>query len=789
MNAKQIEVILGGLFHDIGNILYTHNVGISNCEEGYRFIKDAGIDNESILEQLKFQQYNILKEANIAEDSLAYITCWANSIVSRRSPEEHSKNTEEKKNISNKAIPLQSVFNIINGNDERKVYELEQVKENGEINFPVDNAINYSEEKYESIINNLKSGIKKFELTGEYINSLLSLLEGELTYVSSASDIHQLADISLYDQMKITAAIGSCVYQYLESKEVKSYKKALMEDSNKAYNEDYFLMFSMDISGIQSFIYKVDSSEALKSLRSKSFYLEIMLEHIVDELLEAVNLSRTNLIYSGGGHAYILLPNTYEVIEKIKIFKAELKKWFIDNYGIDLYVAMGYKACSANTLKNYPKGSYENLFKEVSKALSNEKISRYSANEIRRMNSFRNEESTRECKVCGRVDNLTAEDICEYCDSFKRISRDILNKSLEFVTVVEEKDKVKNCIKLPFDKYMLMEDEESLKHRAYTNESGYVRSYSKNKMYTGVNVATRLWVGDYSSESSFEALAKASTGIDKLGVLRADVDNLGKTFISGFKPEHTSLSRTASFSRKLSMFFKLHINNILENGEYMVDGSKPSKRNATIVYSGGDDVFIVGAWDDVIGLAIDLSDSLKKYSQGTLTISAGIGIFPKKFPVKAIARETGLLEEASKRVQDKNAVTLFEVAYNQDYKHEFDCGEQTYKWDVFKRRVMGEKYVLIDSFFSDDDEKGMAAIYKLLRYIRNLDDKINLARLAYLLGRIQANIKDSDENEEKYKAFSKQLYEWISNDPKGENKRELITAIYIYVYLHRKDEE
>ena len=78
----------------------------------------------------------------------------------------------------------------------------------------MDNTINNSEEKYESIINNLKSGIKKFELTGEYINSLLSLLEGELTYVSSASDINQLADISLYDQMKITAAIGSCVRRH-----------------------------------------------------------------------------------------------------------------------------------------------------------------------------------------------------------------------------------------------------------------------------------------------------------------------------------------------------------------------------------------------------------------------------------------------------------------------------------------------------------------------------------------------------------------------------------------------
>ena len=789
MNAKQIEVILGGLFHGIGKMLYIHNDGINNGEKGYQFIKDAGIDNESILEQLKFQHYNSLTGASISEDSPAYITCWANDVATRETLGDDGKYTVKKYDISNKIAPLQSVFNIINGNNERKVYEPEQVKESGEINYPVDNAINYSEEKYENIINNIKNGIKKFELNGEYVNSLLSLLEGELTYIPSSSDINQLADISLYDQMKITAAIGSCIYQYLESKEIKNYKNTLVEECNKSYDEDYFLLFSMDISGIQNFIYKVDSSEALKSLRSKSFYLEIMLEHIIDELLESVNLSRANLIYSGGGHAYILLPNTYEVIEKIKIFKAELKKWFIDNYGIDLYVAMGYKPCSANTLKNSPKGSYEKVFKEVSKALSNEKISRYSANEIRRMNSFRNEESTRECKVCGRVDHLTTEDICEYCDSFKRISRDILNKSLGFVTVVEEKDKVKNCIKLPFDKYMLMEDEESLKHRAYTNESGYVRSYSKNKMYTGVNVATRLWVGDYSSESSFEALAKASTGIDKLGVLRADVDNLGKTFISGFKPEHTSLSRTASFSRKLSMFFKLHINNILENGEYVVDGSKASKRNATIVYSGGDDVFIVGAWDDVIGLAIDLSDSLKKYSQGTLTISAGIGIFPKKYPVKAIARETGLLEEASKRVQDKNAVTLFEDVYNQDCKYEFDCGEQTYKWDIFKRRVIGEKYVLIDSFFSDDDEKGMAAIYRLLNYIRNLDDKINLARLAYLLGRMQVSAKDSDGKEEKYKAFSKQLYEWISNDPKGENKRELITAIYIYVYLHRKDEE
>ena len=44
----------------------------------------------------------------------------------------------------------------------------------------------------------------------------------------------------------------------------------------------------------------------------------------------------------------------------------------------------------------------------------------------------------------------------------------------------------------------------------------------------------------------------------------------------------------------------------------------PQRRNALIVYSGGDDVFLIGAWDDVIGFAIDLQNSLQKYTQDTL---------------------------------------------------------------------------------------------------------------------------------------------------------------------------
>lgn len=39
------------------------------------------------------------------------------------------------------------------------------------------------------------------------------------------------------------------------------------------------------------------------------------MEHYLDELLAGCGVSRANLIYSGGGHCYVLLPNTAAVAD------------------------------------------------------------------------------------------------------------------------------------------------------------------------------------------------------------------------------------------------------------------------------------------------------------------------------------------------------------------------------------------------------------------------------------------------------------------------------------------
>jgi len=204
------------------------------------------------------------------------------------------------------------------------------------------------------------------------------------------------------------------------------------------------------------------------------------------------------------------------------------------------------------------------------------------------------------------------------------------------------------------------------------------------------------------------------------------------------------------------------------------------EREVTIVYSGGDDVFAVGSWEDIIGFAVDLRESFKKFSLGTLTISGGIGIFPEKYPIYEMAGETGRLEDISKKMKDqkgnavKDSITLFD---------ESGC----YRWDTLTEKVIGEKLKTLRDFLDGNEEKGKAMLHNMLSLIREKDDgsRLNLARFAYLISRISPENKDDIEMSERFSNFRRKIYGWINDD---EDRRQLVTAIYLYVYSIRDSE-
>lgn len=671
---------------------------------------------------------------------------------------------------------LYSIFNILNGNNESKRYDASVLYEDEKIKFAKDGAAKPSSEFYKTIKEKLSGKLENASVDMDFINSYLETLERTTSYIPVSGSGDEKVDISVYEHIKQSIAIGSSLFEYLTENEKVKEQESIYHSPEEFYKEKSILLYSMDFSGIQSFIYgQYGKEEVLKNLRSRSFYLEILMENVIDELLKSLNLSVANLLYAGGGHAYFILANTQKTKTLLSDFDADIKAWMQDTFGIDLYIGSGYCECSCNDLQNKPDGAYRNCFREVSGAVSQNKLRRYGASQIKALNKGKKTDGERECKICHSSYNLNENGVCSLCDGFAKLSKDILNR--EIFTVVSDKESgilpiYKNGY-LSGGNIKRKDGEEYLN----TNKKILIRAYSKNGVYKGKDYVKTIYVGDYHNADTLENLVKDGVGIKRLGVLRGDIDNLGKAFVGGFEKNKQTLSKSAAFSRKLTQFFKYDINNILRNPVYKIpfsDGeAENTDRKIAIIYSGGDDVFVVGAWKDIIEFGVDLYNNLKEYTQGTLTVSAGLGIYMPKYPISYMAEKTGELEDYSKKLDGKNAVTLFDK-------------NNSYHWDEFIDKVMGEKFATVSEFFSTVEDKGKSLLYNLLELFRNRDKKINIARMAYTLARMEPSGKVSEEEKAVYKNFKEKVYDWMFSES---DTKQMITAIYIYSYLIRKEEE
>ena len=788
MDDRQIKLIIGSLLHDIGKVAYRAGDGRNHSQSGYEFLKENSpkLDND-ILNCVRYHHGANLHGAAIPTDALAYLTYYADNVASAVDRRE-SMDAEDG---FDKTVPLDSVFNLLNNNHGKAHYAHHVLNSDEEIPYPTEKAVDMNESFYSGILDRIKDNLKGLEVSEEYIGSLLSVLEANLSYIPSSTSRRELADISLYDHVKVTAAIAECLYQFCAAEGISDYKNAFFsKETDKMWERKAFLLYSMDVSGIQKFIYTISSAGALKGLRARSFYLEILMEHILDELLMRLQLSRSCLIYSGGGHCYLILPNTDKAKETIEQHRRDVNKWFMKQFGVALYIAGGYAVCSANDFRNEPEGSYSELFRTVSRKISAEKSHRYSAEDILKLNHV-HMSGERECKICRRTDDeLDDEGRCRICSALNYLSAEILYQDY-FIVMTEPNEQ---SLPLPGERYLTAGDEKKL--RRLMERDTYVRSYTKNKLCTGKHVTTKLWVGNYQTGDTFEILAEKAEGIKRLAVLRGDVDNLGNAFVNGFQRaqeggRYATLSRTAVLSRQLSLFFKLHLNQLLQSGKSNTF-SNGGARQLCVVYSGGDDVFLVGAWNDVIDAAVDLRNAFEQFTQGTLTISCGIGLCDSSYPINRMALETEELEDYSKKLDGKNALTLFER-------------EGRYAWDVYQKSVLCEKYRVINDYMKDTQQRGKAFLYHLLELLREAEGatdsatsedkskgtRFNRARFVYFLSRMEPE-ENRRQNKEQleceqsaYRSFSQKMYEWSLNK---EDRRQLISAIYLYVYLTRKRE-
>lgn len=200
---------------------------------------------------------------------------------------------------------------------------------------------------------------------------------------------------------------------------------SLLDTPAKLRREPAFLLYTADFSRIQRFIYTVHTDGALRSLRSRSFFLELLMEHYMDELLDGCGLTRTNIIYSGGGHCYLLLPNTAAVQQTLADWNRAFNGWLNEQFGVQLFLANGWTPCSANDLCNVPAEAspYKALFRRVNAIAEQHKQHPYDAAALRALNRVQAiPDGTRECKVCGNSAQVNAEGLCPWCNRFANLS-------------------------------------------------------------------------------------------------------------------------------------------------------------------------------------------------------------------------------------------------------------------------------------------------------------------------------------------------------------------------------
>lgn len=756
MEERMVNQFYGSLLHDIGkavqraeNVRKKHQIVGADLLEKF----DA---NREITRSLRYHHSDYMS-SSLPKDSLSYITYIADNIAS--GTDRRSEN-DEKGWKWNSKTPLQDIFNRF-GNEPSKRYIAPSELRPNVVDKILPSKVmhDYTPGEYGRGVSYFEEGLSAIEFTEEYAPSVLNLVEATMSFMPSSTNMLEVADISLYDHMKLTAAYACSILQYAEEKGIADYEKTFKNGANSFYKKQSFMLIGFRLEGVQDFIYTITSKGAHKQLRSRAFYVEMMSQWFVDSFLKKSGLTRANVLYSDTEHGYIIVGNTNDNRNIIVEAQKEFNEFLLENFGVKLYMAVGTAGFSASqVMMENSSDEYTNIFREIDFILDKNSKNRYQASEILKLNKAGKKDG-RECAICHSTGNMVdGQNKCELCEKLENFSTNI--KKQEFFVINDDS----NGLPVSKNAYLSTVTEDEVKKGEVQG-----RIYAKNRLDTGHMQETHIWVGDYSMTNDYNSYVKRkwtkdengnSIGIKRLGALMIDVDDLYAGFLSGFKIQgegkYTTMSRYATLSRRLQSFFKLYLNNFAEDKEL------------SIIYSEGDDVFAIGAWDDILDFVQDVYDYFKKWTDGKMTFSAGVALVESKTPINVIARETKALLDKAK-LSGKDRITLFSE-------------DNVFTFSEYIQDIFFDKLSVIREFFENEQDHGKAFAYKLLDLIRNRSekDRISFARIAYYLARLE----EASQNKDGFGKFKQLMIDWFNDN--DEIKRAEM-ALMLYIYEIRED--
>ena len=458
-------------------------------------------------------------------------------------------------------------------------------------------------------------------------------------------------DVSLYDRMKATAAIGLCLLD--------------------AESATPFVLLAADFSGIQNYIFSVARTGVKgvsKRLRARSFLVDVMVQSLAYELCARLDVPQTNIMMLTGGKFYLLLPNRPGLDRQLESIRDEVDKALFRRFYGDICVNMAWLSFDGGGLLDYSA-----TVTELSRRLRENKQrpfrsvlidgDQWQEDAAILVDDLANK---RACPSCGRRLMKREREICLECEEQETLGGRLATaEQLWFST--EGKYRLWDFCGISFDR-------SGAKGRLIRVEQ--LNNWTLRKELLDAPLGVRLMANRLPKEGgeplTFSDLAERATGTKRIAALKADVDNLGYLFADGMRQQdrhYGTISRVSALSRLLDMFFSGYVGHLLKTKYPMVYS----------VFSGGDDLFLIGPWDVMPSLAIDIHDAFGRLSGGNtcVTLSAAICAATAHANISLLAEHS---EEVLKTVKNHAPQELYP---DKQGRNGISFLGQTFSWEDF----------------------------------------------------------------------------------------------------------
>ncbi len=510
------------------------------------------------------------------------------------------------------------------------------------------------------------------------LTTLTTLLERYTSNTPSATNLRH-PDISLFDHLRTTAAIAQALYLYME---------ADPESPAATMDDPKWLLVCGDFSGIQKFIYNLTNKGAAKGLRGRSFYVQFFCRIAGDYILRHLGLTRAALLYNSGGKFYMLIPAHLKT--ELYQVRTRLNRWLLDRFYGDVFFGLGTAKVTGDMFK---LGNMHMAWKTAALDLEKDRLRKFKEqmSDAEFFDPQTNFNPAKSCEICGGRDPETDGRTCGSCGRLAEIGG-WLKETAALLTLwdgpeggrqppdnVPDVDRSLDFPELGVKVCFVQAKNLSGLEKAFVRDGdcAFLNQWAdkrlKDSSLPGCGVQF-MYMGVWNKDrpGDFSYYAKNSEGVERLGILRMDVDNLGLAFIRGLRfPERSggggnsgkgwgeivktkdgetrrvpmaSISRMATLSRRLNWFFSACVPAMLE---------KPDFDKCQTIYAGGDDLFIIGSWHQLPGLAKEIRNEFKAFCcmNPDFSISGGVSLIRDKYPLYKGAMLAGQAEKRAKRLR------------------------------------------------------------------------------------------------------------------------------------------